>query len=225
MSAIVASVVVSLLVTGVVAKANGSNLLGDVIKLLGLAKELGNTPTVNESDLGTIFTADDVQTSNFNNIAFASNANHPEYVNGIFEYTETLSNAASTTPLSIKNTWAQDVIAEWTMIMPVGSPSTTIGFSAGTSTVSGVAYGTAITSAPNCSISNVEVATSSKKLVSSNDPSVSTHGPCIVAPNEYFVIYQRSTDPKWSVTSTANPGIDYKYSVRIRTLSTSTIQY
>lgn len=220
----------------VVAQTGGGTVLSDTIRLLELVRELGNTPSnvkvtavsQNGGVLGFVTTADDVQTANFNNLALQTNSDSGKsgYVNAVFEYMDTTNGAASTTPISIKNTWAQDVVAEWALVLPVGTPTTTIAFYAGTSTLSGVAYN-ATTALPTCLMNGKLVVTSTRMLVSSLDPAGTgvEKGSCIVRPDEYFLLYQRSTDPRWAVTTTADTGADYKFSVRIRVISTSTVQY
>src|SRR3990167_11389883 len=142
----------------VTARMGGSSVLGEVIQLLELAKELNETPANKAGDelLGLVTTADDVQTANFNNLALATNVDNSGYINAIFEYMDTTTGAASTTPISIKNTWGQDVIAEWALIFPVGTPTTSIRFYSGTSTLSGIGYNVS-TALPNCLISDESI--------------------------------------------------------------------
>ena len=113
--------------------------------------------------------------------------------------------------------------------MPVGQPSTTIEFYSGTSTLSGIGYNKT-TALPGCLINNETITTNTRRVVSSQNPGITGAneievGSCIIRPDEYFLIYQRAQDPRWAVTTTADTGADYKFSVRIRVISTSTIQY
>jgi len=186
--------------------------------------------SVGEANVGLLATTDETQTANFNNLGLRTNSDHPDtYVNVHEEYMELLSNAASSTVLSIKNTWEQWILVTDTFVFPTSAVSSGLYISAGTSTNQSAASYNATTDISKCAINNQFITTSTMDFVSSISPANAApeRGGCLVAPGDFFLVHVMTENPVISVTSSplTSLGADLKATARVRVISTSTSYY
>lgn len=230
------AVIVSVLVSGATVKAaDGLTALDKLIQLLQLAKEADQV-VINAPSLGANFTVDDTPTANFNNLALMTDpltSGNNNYNNFVIERMSLVDQANSSTPLSIKNTWALPLVVSDLLIMgDLGNASSTLTFwYAGTSTVSGVANTLATSSIPNALVNGrgLGAVANAATVIDSNFASStlagSEHVSIVVQPGEYFVVHCRAHNAQGSCLRAATGFSDIRVTAQLKGIATSTSQY
>lgn len=214
-----------------------------LVKVADLAKETGNVELASKlldslsEPASDAFGATSIQrnvsaVSNFSQVGLMDSDKDAVLRTG-YEYQRILF--TTTTPVSWQNKTGEDVWVGPAFGRFVGTASTTLDVSMGTSTSSGVPYDS--TSEPRGLLNRYVLATStingtfdsqvgalSGGAAASVSGLVQTSKFLLVKPNEYLVLFLRAEDPMWAVTSTADTGLSDRSYVgwEYRTVSTST---
>ncbi len=118
----------------------------------------------------------------------------------------------TTTPVSWQNKTGETIWVSNMRTFLVGTASSALYISAGVSSVTGVAYNS--TTEPRGLLDRAFTATNTVNAAfdhfryqTDGDTPTGTPKYFPIAPNQYLLVYLRTQDPKWAVTSTANMGL------------------